>query len=58
MKELAPLPDDAKVVLATTLGGQNIIAAYEQYMEGEEIGSNTGEINRDCAYYFFLPVQL
>jgi hypothetical protein len=42
MTELAPIPDDAKLMLATAPGGQNMIAAYEQYMEGEEIGSNTG----------------
>ncbi|KAG7369578.1 hypothetical protein IV203_027324 [Nitzschia inconspicua] len=41
MTELSPLSDDTKLLLSTTLGGQNVIAAYEQYMGGETIGSNT-----------------
>jgi hypothetical protein len=44
MVEMPPIPDEAKLVLASVLRGPEIIAGYEQYMGGEYIGSNTAMI--------------
>lgn len=48
MTELSPIPDDAKTILMTVVRGEEMIQGYEQYMKGEEIGSNTALIPEAC----------